>query len=90
MIGSGEVILTTRVGAILGTDVLWAIILGIFLKYVIGLGGARYTVCTGEGMIDMQVVMLLAIGTESDDLVLSIQIGYRWQEIKLIHLNSTM
>ena len=27
--------------------------LGIFLKYVIGLGGARYTVCTGEGMIDM-------------------------------------
>jgi len=53
MIGSGEVILTTRVGAILGTGVMWAIIIGIFLKFVIGLGGARYTVCTGEGMIDM-------------------------------------
>ena len=53
MIGSGEVVLTTRVGAILGTGVLWAILIGIFLKYVIGLGGARYTVCTGEGMIDM-------------------------------------
>jgi Mn2+/Fe2+ NRAMP family transporter len=53
MIGSGEVILTTRVGAILGTGVMWAIIIGIFLKYVIGLAGARYTVCTGEGMIDM-------------------------------------
>jgi len=53
MIGSGEVILTTRVGAILGTGVMWAILVGIFLKYVIGLGGARYTVCTGEGMIDM-------------------------------------
>lgn len=53
MIGSGEVILTTRVGSILGIGVMWAIILGIFLKYMIGLAGARYTICTGEGMIDM-------------------------------------
>ena len=53
MIGSGEVILTTRVGSILGIGVMWAVILGIFLKYIIGLSGARYTVCTGEGMIDM-------------------------------------
>ena len=52
-IGSGEVILSTRVGAILGPSVMWAIIVGIFLKYWIGMSGARYTVCTGEGMIDM-------------------------------------
>jgi Mn2+/Fe2+ NRAMP family transporter len=52
-IGSGEVILATRTGAILGTSVIWAIISGIFLKYWIGMSGARYTVCTGEGMIDM-------------------------------------
>lgn len=52
-IGSGEVILATRTGAILGTTVLWAVVLGIFLKYWIGMSGARYTVCTGEGMIDM-------------------------------------
>jgi Mn2+/Fe2+ NRAMP family transporter len=52
-IGSGEVILATRTGAILGTGVLWAVILGVFLKFWIGLSGARYTVCTGEGMIDM-------------------------------------
>jgi len=52
-IGSGEVILATRTGAILGTGVLWTIVLGIFLKYWIGMSGARYTVCTGEGMIDM-------------------------------------
>jgi Mn2+/Fe2+ NRAMP family transporter len=52
-IGSGEVILATRTGAILGTSVLWAIFVGIFFKYWIGLSGARYTVCTGEGMIDM-------------------------------------
>ena len=52
-IGSGEVILATRTGAILGTGVMWAIGAGIFLKYWIGMSGARYTVCTGEGMIDM-------------------------------------
>ena len=52
-IGSGEVVLATRTGAILGSGILWAIVVGIFLKYWIGMSGARYTVCTGEGMIDM-------------------------------------
>ncbi len=52
-IGSGEVILATRTGAILGMSVLWAVVVGIFLKYWIGMSGARYTVCTGEGMVDM-------------------------------------
>jgi Mn2+/Fe2+ NRAMP family transporter len=52
-IGSGEVILATRVGAILGPTVLWAIVVGVLLKFWIGIAGARYTVCTGEGMIDM-------------------------------------
>jgi Mn2+/Fe2+ NRAMP family transporter len=52
-IGSGEVILATRTGAILGTGILWAIVFAIFLKYWIGMSGARYSVCTGEGMIDM-------------------------------------
>ena len=52
-IGSGEVILATRTGAILGSSILWAVVVGIFLKYWIGLCGARYTVATGEGMIDM-------------------------------------
>ena len=52
-IGSGEVILATRTGAILGTSIIWAVVLGMFLKYWIGMSGARYTVCTGEGMMDM-------------------------------------
>ncbi|MCY3020240.1 MAG: Nramp family divalent metal transporter [Planctomycetota bacterium] len=52
-IGSGEVILATRTGAILGTCVLWAVVFTIFLKYCIGLCGARYTVATGEGMVDL-------------------------------------
>jgi Mn2+/Fe2+ NRAMP family transporter len=52
-IGSGEVIIATRTGAILGSGVIWAIIIGVFLKFWIGMSGARYTVLTGEGMIDM-------------------------------------
>jgi Mn2+/Fe2+ NRAMP family transporter len=52
-IGSGEVILATRTGAVLGPSVLWAVLSGIFLKFWIGMSGARYTVATGEGMIDM-------------------------------------
>jgi Mn2+/Fe2+ NRAMP family transporter len=52
-IGSGEVVIATRTGAVLGTSILWAVVIGIFLKFWIGLSGARYTVCTGEGMIDM-------------------------------------
>src|SRR4030042_930129 len=52
-IGSGEVIVATRTGAILGTTILWAVVVGVFLKCWIGMAGARYTVCTGEGMIDM-------------------------------------
>lgn len=52
-IGSGEVILATRSGAIFGVAILWAPVLAIFAKYWIGLAGAHYTVTTGEGMIDM-------------------------------------
>lgn len=52
-IGSGEIILAPRTGAILGYTIIWAIVVGIFLKYWIGMSGARYTVCTGEAMIDM-------------------------------------
>jgi Mn2+/Fe2+ NRAMP family transporter len=52
-IGSGEVILAPRTGAILGTGVLWVLVTAIFLKCWIGMSGALYTVCTGEGMVDM-------------------------------------
>jgi Mn2+/Fe2+ NRAMP family transporter len=52
-IGSGEVIIATRTGAILGSGVLWAVVAGVFLKYLIGLAGGWYTVATGESMIDL-------------------------------------
>ncbi|GMW03047.1 MAG: hypothetical protein AMXMBFR84_41830 [Candidatus Hydrogenedentota bacterium] len=52
-IGSGEVILSTRTGAIYGVALLWVPTMAIFAKFWIGLAGAHYTVTTGEGMIDM-------------------------------------
>ena len=52
-IGSGEVVLATRTGAVLGIMALWVPILAISSKTWIGVAGARYPVCTGEGMIDM-------------------------------------
>jgi Mn2+/Fe2+ NRAMP family transporter len=52
-IGSGEVILATRAGALLGTSILWAVIVAILLKSWIGMAGARWTAITGEGMIDL-------------------------------------
>jgi Mn2+/Fe2+ NRAMP family transporter len=52
-IGSGEVILSPRAGSILGIGVLWAVLMTILLKCFIGMSGARYTACTGEGMVDM-------------------------------------
>ena len=52
-IGTGEVLLATRAGAVLGTAILWAVVLGLLLKYWIGMAGARYTACTGEGMMDL-------------------------------------
>jgi len=52
-IGSGEVILSTRAGAIYGVSLLWVPVIAIFAKFWIGLAGAHYTVTTGEGMIDM-------------------------------------
>ena len=37
-IGSGEVVIATRTGAVLGTSVLWAVAIRIFLKFWIGVG----------------------------------------------------
>jgi len=52
-IGSGEVILSTRLGALFGFSIVWIAVWAIVLKAFIGYGGACYTTFTGEGMIDM-------------------------------------
>jgi Mn2+/Fe2+ NRAMP family transporter len=52
-IGAGEATMAPRVGALFGVTFLWLLWLGILFKYFIGLGAGKYTVITGEGMIDM-------------------------------------
>jgi Mn2+/Fe2+ NRAMP family transporter len=47
-IGSGELILTPRAGALFGLSIAWIILLSIVYKLFLTLGLARYTIATGE------------------------------------------
>lgn len=47
-IGSGELILTPRAGALYGNSLAWVILTSIIYKLTLTLGLARYTVSTGE------------------------------------------
>lgn len=47
-IGSGELILTPRAGALYGLSIAWVIVLSIIYKMTFTLGLARYTIATGE------------------------------------------
>ncbi len=47
-IGSGELILTPRAGALYGLSIAWIIVVSIVYKLALTLGLARYTIATGE------------------------------------------
>ena len=47
-IGSGELILTPRAGALYGLSIAWIILVSIVYKLFLTLGLARYTIATGE------------------------------------------
>ncbi len=47
-IGSGELILTPRAGALYGLSIAWVILVSIVYKLFLTLGLARYTIATGE------------------------------------------
>lgn len=47
-IGSGELILTPRAGAMFGLSLGWVIVVSIVYKLALTLGLARYTIATGE------------------------------------------
>jgi Mn2+/Fe2+ NRAMP family transporter len=47
-IGSGELILTPRAGALYGLSIAWVIVLSIIYKMTLTVGLARYTIATGE------------------------------------------
>jgi Mn2+/Fe2+ NRAMP family transporter len=47
-IGSGELILTPRAGALYGLSIAWIIVVSVVYKLALTLGLARYTIATGE------------------------------------------
>lgn len=51
IVGSGELLLTTKTGAEAGFSLLWLIILGCVLKVFVQVEFGRYAVCTGQGTL---------------------------------------
>jgi Mn2+/Fe2+ NRAMP family transporter len=51
-IGGGDLATATFVGGMLGTAVLWAVVLGAFMKFVVTEGLARWQLATGETIIE--------------------------------------
>ena len=50
--GSGELLFTPRVGALYGYTLVWALITAVALKWFINREIGRFTVCTGDTVID--------------------------------------
>ena len=50
--GSGELLFTPRVGAQYGYALIWALLAAVILKWFINREIGRYTVCTGQTIID--------------------------------------
>jgi len=48
IVGSGELIMTTRLGAVAGFGLLWFVLLSCFLKVVVQAELARHTISSGE------------------------------------------
>jgi len=51
-VGGGDLATATFVGGMLGTTVLWAIVVGAFMKFVVTEGLARWQLATGETLIE--------------------------------------
>lgn len=51
-VGGGDLATATFVGGMLGTAVLWAVVLGAFMKFVVTEGIARWQLATGETILE--------------------------------------
>jgi Mn2+/Fe2+ NRAMP family transporter len=51
-IGGGDLATASFVGGMLGTAVLWAVVVGAFMKFVVTEGLARWQLATGETLIE--------------------------------------
>lgn len=50
--GSGELLFTPRIGSLYGYALIWALILAVLLKWVVNREIGRFTVCTGQRLLD--------------------------------------
>jgi Mn2+/Fe2+ NRAMP family transporter len=51
-VGAGDLATASFAGSLLGTGILWAAVLGAFLKYVVNEGLARWQLATGDTLIE--------------------------------------
>ncbi len=57
-VGAGDLATSSFVGGLLGTTVLWAVVVGAFFKFVVTEGLARWQLATGETLIEGAVSRL--------------------------------
>jgi Mn2+/Fe2+ NRAMP family transporter len=57
-VGGGDLATGSIVGGLLGTAVLWAVLVGAFLKFIVTEGLARWQLATGETLIEGAVARL--------------------------------
>lgn len=57
-VGGGDLATGSFVGGLLGTTVLWAVVVGAFLKFVVTEGLARWQLATGETLVEGAVSRL--------------------------------
>jgi len=57
-VGGGDLATGSIVGSLLGTAVLWAVVVGAFFKFVVTEGLARFQLATGETLIEGAVARL--------------------------------
>jgi Mn2+/Fe2+ NRAMP family transporter len=57
-VGAGDLATASFVGGLLGTAVLWAVVFGAFLKFVVTEGLARWQLATGETLLEGAVSRL--------------------------------
>lgn len=50
--GSGELLFTPRIGSLYGYALLWALLAAVVLKWFINREVGRFTVCTGESIVE--------------------------------------
>ena len=51
-VGAGDLATASFAGSLLGNGILWAVVLGAFLKYVVNEGLARWQLATGDTLIE--------------------------------------